>query len=349
MPVNPQRVLVTGGSGYIAGYCIVQLLEQGYQVRTTVRSLDREAQVRNELGLSTSGQAAESLSFVVADLGSDSGWAEAVADCDFVLHVASPLPMSTPQNEDEVIKPARDGTLRVLRAASQAGVKRVVLTSAFGAVGFGYGRTDHEFTETDWSILDGPGVNAYYKSKTLAERAAWDFVSADANGAKAMELTTVNPVAVLGPLMGSNVSGSNELIRRILAGDLPGYPDFWMPIVDVRDLAKAHLLAMTTPEAAGERFIIGSGTGMTMKQIGLLLKSRLGEQAKRVPTRSIPNFVIRIGAIFNKTMREIVPDLGITKRINVDKSRRVLGLQPRTADEAVLAAAESMLQRGIVK
>jgi nucleoside-diphosphate-sugar epimerase len=286
------------------------------------------------------------LSFAAADLTSDTGWAAAVADCDFVLHVASPLPHGIPKNEDDVIIPARDGALRVLRAAGQAGVKRVVLTSAFGAIGFGYGRTDHHFTEEDWTILHGRGVSAYNKSKTIAERAAWDFIAAQGGS---LELVTMNPVAVFGPLLSKSVSGGNEAVRQLLTGEIPGYPDFWFPIVDVRDVAIAHVLAMTTPAAAGQRFIIGSGSGLTMKEIGTLLKQRLGDKAKRVPSRSIPSFALRIGAMFNPTLREIVPELGIVKHINVHKAGQVLGLQPRKPEEAILGTAESLFRLGVVK
>ncbi|MEV8371647.1 aldehyde reductase [Kribbella sp. NPDC056861] len=339
-----QRVLVTGGSGFIAGHCILKLLDEGYLVRTTMRSLDREAQLRSVLS-QAGHEPGDALTVVAADLESDAGWAEAVAGCDHVLHVASPLPHGIPDNEDDVIRPAREGALRVLRAARDAGIKRVVLTSAFGAIGFGYGRTDHRFTEDDWSILDGPGINAYNKSKTFAERAAWDFVATEGGG---MELVSINPVAVFGPLLSRSVSGGNDVVRRMLAGELPGFPDFWFPIVDVRDVAAAHVLAMTTPEAAGKRFIIGSGEGLTMKQIGLLLRDRLGAKANKVPTRSIPTFVLRVAARFNPGIAEIAPMLGITKNISTDLATGVLGLKTRSPKEAVLATAESMFDRGVV-
>ncbi len=243
MTTSGQRVLVTGGSGFVAGHCILHLVDRGFTVRTTVRSLEREPQVRAVLGRG-GREPGDALSFVAADLTGDDGWAEAVDGCDVVLHVASPVPHGAPENEDDVIAPAREGALRVLRAARDAGVRRVVLTSAFHAIGFGHGRTDHVFTESGWTVLDGPGVDAYGRSKTLAERAAWDFVSAEP---ASPELVAINPVAVLGPVMGGAVSGANEVVRRILDGAIPGYPDFWMPIVDVRDVAAAHALAITAP------------------------------------------------------------------------------------------------------
>lgn len=344
MTTTGQSVLVTGGSGFVAKHCIRHLLDHGFSVRTTVRSLGREAEVRAVLSRGGREPGA-ALSFVAADLTSDGGWAEAVDGCDYVLHVASPVLPGAVENEDDVIVPAREGALRVLRAARDGGVERVVITSAFHAIGFGYGRTDHVFTESDWTILDGPGVDAYGRSKTLAERAAWDFVAAEA---KSLELVSINPVAVIGPVMGGAVSGPNEVVRRILDGALPGYPDFWMPIVDVRDVAAAHALAMITPAAAGQRFIVSSGSGLKMEQIGAIMRKGLGDRAKRVPTRRIPSFVLRIAARFDATARGIAPDLGVTKQISNDKARRVLGWQPRDLDQTIIDTAESMIATGVV-
>lgn len=346
MTASQLRVLVTGGSGFIAGHCILQLLEQGYRVRTTVRTLGRESEVRMQL--SDSGMVnGSALSFVVADLTSDAGWADAVAGCDFVLHVASPVHVGQVENEDDLIVPAREGTLRVLRAARDAGVKRVVLTSAFHAVAYGYPRTDHQFTEEDWSVLDGPGATAYTKSKTLSERAAWDFIDAEGGST---ELATIVPVAVMGPVMGKAISGSNHIIQRSLDGAMPGYPDLWIPIVDVRDVASAHLLAMTTPEAAGQRFLTASGPAISMKQIGAILSANLGAAAKHVPVRSIPNAVVRIVSLFNKELRTVVPDLGFARKMTSAKAHRVLGWQPRNSPEAaILATAQSLIRKELVK
>jgi nucleoside-diphosphate-sugar epimerase len=341
----PQRVLVTGGSGFIAGHCILQLLEQGYLVRTTVRSLKREPDVRSVL--SDAGMVhGDALSFVAADLMSDAGWAEAVAGCDFVLHVASPVQVENVRNEDDVIVPAREGTLRVLRAARDGGVKRVVLTSAFHSVAYGYAHTEHEFTEEDWTVLDGPGVTPYTKSKTLAERAAWDFIAAEGGST---ELATILPVAVMGPVMGHQISGSNHIIQRCLDGAMPGFPDVWIPIVDVRDVAAAHILAMTTPEAAGQRFLVSSGPAISLKQIGAVLKENLGDVAQRVPSRSIPDIAVRIASVFLKEFRSVVPDLGFARKASSEKARRVLGWQPRKPEEAIIATAESLVEKQLVK
>lgn len=341
-----QRVLVTGGSGFIAGHCILQLLARGYAVRTTVRALRRESEVR--AALTAAGMAhGDALSVVAADLTDDAGWAEAVDAVDVVLHVASPVHTGKVEDENDVIAPARDGAVRVLRAARDAGVRRVVLTSAFHAVGFGHGRIDHTFTEQDWSPVDGPGVDAYGRSKILSERAAWEFVAREGGS---LELVTVLPVAVMGPVLGKDISGANHIVQRILDGDMPGYPDMHIPIVDVRDVAAAHLAAMTTPEAAGQRFLVaGSEPPMAMKQIGAVLKEHLGAAAKRVPTRSIPDVVVRLAARFKDEFKPVAADLGYVKQISNDKTRRVLGVEPRGAEDAILAAANSMIDKGLLK
>jgi nucleoside-diphosphate-sugar epimerase len=288
----------------------------------------------------------ENLTFVAADLMSDEGWADAVSDVDFVLHVASPVQPGHVENEDDLIVPAREGTLRVLRFARDAKVKRVVLTSAFHAVSWGHPHDGHTFTENDWTILDGPGVDAYGKSKTLAERAAWDFMDTEGG---AMELTTTLPVAVMGPVMGTDISGSNHIIQVILNGQMPGFPNLYIPIVDVRDVAAAHILAMTTPEAAGERFLLSSGPPMQMKAIGATLRAHLGDAARRVPTRAIPSIVVRIAAVFSAQFRSIAPDLDYVKKISNEKARRVLGWQARDSEEAIVAAAKSMVAKGLIK
>ncbi|MEU4744596.1 aldehyde reductase [Actinosynnema sp. NPDC023658] len=339
-----QRVLVTGGSGFIAGHIILRLLDQGYQVRTTVRSPQREAAVRAVLA-EAGAVRGDALSFAVADLLDDAGWADAVAGCDYVLHVASPVHTGNPADESEVIAPAREGTVRVLRAARDAGVGRVVLTSAFHAVSWGHPRRDRAFTEEDWTILDGPGVDAYAKSKTLAERDAWDFVAREGRG---LELVVLCPVAVVGPVMGRDVSGANHVVRRILGGGMPGYPDIHIPFVDVRDVAAAHVRAMTAPGAAGGRFLLAGGPAVPLKQVGDLLRARLGAEADRVPTRTIPNIVVRLGALVNREFRPLVHDLGRAKRVSTEKAREVLGWQPRQADDAILAAARTMLAKDLV-
>src|SRR6202522_1597943 len=213
-------ILVTGGTGFVGSHCILQALAAGYQVRTTVRSLKRETDVRAML--KTGGaEPGDRLSFIAADLETDSGWREAVAGCDCVLHVASPFPPDIPKDENELIVPAREGALRVLRAARDAGVKRVVLTSSFAAIGYGSKPTDVPYSEENWTDLRGGNVSAYVKSKTLAERAAWDFIAGEGG---ALELSVVNPVVVFGPVLGPDYSTSIHLLRRLMDGELPGLP-----------------------------------------------------------------------------------------------------------------------------
>ena len=338
-------VLVTGGSGFIAGHCILQLLEAGHEVRTTVRSLARESSVRSILA-GAGMVRGDHLGFVAADLLRDDRWAEAVRDVDVVLHVASPVRPGHVADENELIGPAREGTLRVLRAARDAGVQRVVLTSAFHAVSWGHPHTGHVFTEADWTVLDGPGVDAYGKSKTLAERAAWDFM---ATSPGPMELVTTLPVAVMGPVMGTAVSGANHIVQRMLDGGMPAFPRLFIPIVDVRDVARAHVLAMTVPGAAGQRFLLSNGPAIEMRDIGATIRARLGAAARNVPTRTVPDVVVRVASVFSPEFRAVVPDLGYSKRTSNEKARRILGWTARDPAEAIAAAAASMVAKGLVK
>jgi len=344
-PVSEELVLVTGGSGFIAQHCMLKLLAAGYRVRTTVRALRREAEVRATLA-SAGADAGDRLAFVAADLTADAGWAAAVAGCDHVLHVASPFPADVPRHEDDLIVPAREGALRVLRAARDAGVRRVVQTSSFAAVGYGHPQLDRPFDEHDWSRPEGAGITAYAKSKTLAERAAWDFMAREGGE---LELAVVNPVGVFGPALGADFSTSIEIIRRMMDGALPALPRVSFGVVDVRDVADLHLLAMTRPEAAGERFLAVAGDFVSLREIALMLHRRLGEAAGRVPVRELPDWLLRIVALVDKSVAQIVPELGKRKTATADKARRVLGWSPRPAEDAVVATAESLLRLGLLK
>jgi nucleoside-diphosphate-sugar epimerase len=343
--MSGELVLVTGGSGFVAGHCIRQLLDAGYRVRTTVRSLAREASVRATLK-SAGADPGAMLAFAVADLMSDAGWADAATGCDFVLHVASPFPLTVPKDENELIVPAREGALRVLRAARDAGVKRVVLTSSFAAVGYGTAMKGAAFTESDWTDVNGAGVSPYAKSKTLAERAAWDFMAREGG---ALELAVVNPVGIFGPVLGSDFATSIEIIKRMMDGAVPGLPNLIFGVVDVRDVADLHLRAMTHPEAAGERFLATAGDFVTLQAIARMLKSRLGNAARRVPTRGLPDWLLRVIAIFDKSVGQIVPELGKVKNATSDKARRVLGWMPRSSEDAVVATADSLMRNGLLK
>ena len=338
-------VLVTGGSGFIGAHCILQLLAAGHRVRTTVRNLNREADVRAMLKQG-GADPGNSLQFFAANLEKDAGWAEAVAGCDYVLHVASPLPPNVPKHEDDLIIPAREGTLRVLRASRDAGVKRVVLTSSFAAIGYGYKNRQAPFTETDWTDPNSKDVAAYPKSKTLAERAAWDFMAKEGGN---LELSVINPVGVFGPVLGPDFSASILLVQTLLDGVMPGVPKLYFGVVDVRDVADLHLRAMTKPAAKGERFLAVSGDFMSMLNIAKVLKTRMGASAKRVPTRQLPNFLLRLVALRDPRVKLILPELGKVKNATNQKARRILGWSPRSNDEAIIATAESLVRLGLLK
>src|SRR5665213_3483659 len=335
-------ILVTGGSGFIGVHAILQLLAAGHQVRTTVRSLARESDVRAML---TQGGAdpGDRLSLVAANLEADAGWREAVTGCEYVLHVASPFPAGAPENEDKLIVPARDGALRVLRASRNAGVSRVVLTSSFAAIGYGHKPRTTPFNETDWTDPNGARVSAYVKSKTLAERAAWDFI---ANEGGNLELSVVNPVAVFGPVLGPDYSTSILLLKRLMDGSIPGSPRLYFGVVDVRDVADLHIRAMTHAAAKGERFLAVAGESMSIRDMARVLKSRMGAAARRVPTWQLPDWVVRLAAMRDPAVRQILPELGKVKNASNEKARRVLGWAPRSNEAAIVATAESLLQLG---
>ena len=320
------KILVTGGSGFVGSHLVVKLLKQGHHVRTTVRSAQRESDVRSmvrEAGCETD----HNLSFSQADLSEDHGWAASVAKCDYVLHVASPFPQNTPKNEEELIIPARDGTLRVLRAARDAGVKRVVLTSSFAAIGYGHTNYDKVFDEEDWTNPNGPDVQPYIKSKVLAERAAWEFMAREGN---ALELSVINPVGIFGPVLGPNISASIALIKQLLEG-VPPRPGFYFGMVDVRDLADLHILAMTADAAKGQRFLAVSGEVVSLLGIANILKKNIGELATKVQT---PQMEEAAGA----TIRRSTSDIAQT----------ILGWSPQTQDRSIVDTARSLVRHGII-
>lgn len=342
--MTDRLVLVTGGTGFIAQYCTLALLRAGDRVRTTIRSPGREAEVRAHLKAG-GVDAGDRLSFVLADLTDDRGWAEAVAGCDYVMHGASPTPSGDQTREEDWIGPAVNGNFRVLRAARDAGVKRVVLTSAFGAIGVGH-KPDHRrpFDETDWSDLNG-NVAPYQKSKTLSERAAWDFVAREGNG---LELAAVNPVAVYGPVLGADYSHSIRLIANMLEGQ-PGCLNVSSCCVDVRDVADLHLRAMTDPAAKGERFLATVGESMWMVEIAELLRQRLGKAAEKVSTQVWPDEQVRIASETNAQLKGVVPLLHYDMSATAKKAERLLGWTPRSREEAIISCAESLIRLGLLR
>jgi nucleoside-diphosphate-sugar epimerase len=338
------RILVTGGSGFIGSHVILQLLAAGHEVRTTVRNLKREGDVRAMLRVG-GAEPGEWLKFFAADLTNDAGWLHAIAGCEYVMHVASPLPPNLPKDENELIAPAREGTLRVLRTARDCGVKRVVLTSSFGAIGYGQKPRTKAFDETDWSDPNGE-LTSYVKSKTLAERAAWEFIEKEGNG---LELSVVNPVGVFGPVLGPDYSASILLVSRLLDGAMPGVPRLYFGVVDVRDVAELHIRAMSLPAAKGERFLGVAGDFISMQDIARILKRRMGEWGKRVPTRELPDWLVRLASLRDPAIKLILPELGKNKNATNEKARQMLGWAPRSNEEAIVATAESLVRLGLLK
>ena len=338
------RVLVTGGSGYIASFCIAQLLREGGRVRTTVRDLGREAGIRAAVGKLV--EADNRLEVTIADLDADSGWREACSDCSGVLHVASPFPARSPKNDGNLVRPARDGALRVLKAARDADVRRVVMTSSTAAVTYGHGGRSQSFTEADWS---DPGVpadsSAYERSKTIAEHAAWDWQGREGG---ALELVTVCPGAVLGPVLGRKHSASIDIVKRLIDGSLPGLPRFGWPLADVRDIADLHVRALHAPNAAGQRYI-GAGPFYWMKDIARVLRECVPAVTAKVPKRELPNWLVRLSSLVDPVLRDRLYELDKQRPVSADKAKRELGWAPRSNDEMIKETAQSLLAEGIVK
>lgn len=333
-------VLVTGGSGFLGAHCVLQLLQQGYRVRSTIRNMNREAEVR-EMIKNGGAPSLENLSFMKADLSKDENWEAAVRDCDFVLHVASPFPIKMPKDENELIRPAVDGTLRVLNAASKMGVKRVVLTSSFAAIGYGKKNLKEKFTEVDWTDPNDSNISAYVKSKTLAEQAAWDFMEKDGGG---MELAVINPRYILGPALGRNFTTSLTAMKQIFDGSMKRLPNVGYGIVDVRDVADLHIRAMQHPEAKGQRFLASNDEPVSFPEIAQLLRDKLGDKARNVSTKVFPNWLVRVAALFNPVARGIAPVLGKRLVSSSDKAKNTLGWTLRSSEEAILASVDSIMK-----
>jgi dihydroflavonol-4-reductase len=336
-----KTVLVTGGSGYLAAWCIIGLLERGYRVRTTVRNPARERDVHAAVESQTGP--GQHLTVHAADLTSDEHWAHAIEGCDYVLHVASPFPSKQPKDPDELIVPAREGTLRVLREALDAGVKRIVVTSSIAAVRLADGAEQRELTEEDWTDPDSPGLTPYVRSKTIAEQAAWDLVK---QRGEQDRLAVVNPGAIIGPVLNDDISYSIQSIERLLKG-MPGMPRLGFSFVDVRDVANLEIRAMTAPEAGGQRFIAVTKF-LWMADTGEILRDRLGDGASKVPTRTIPDFVVRGMALFDGGIRSVVGGLGKRNEISSEKARTTLGWSPRPMEDTIAETGESLIRHGVV-
>jgi dihydroflavonol-4-reductase len=336
--------VICGGTRIGDGARLEEHVIAGRPEQTTVRSLSRRAEVESMLATAKAPEPG-GVSFFRADLTADAGWAEAVAGADYVVHVASPFPAARPKHEDELIVPARDGALRVLSAARDAGVKRVVLTSSFAAVGYGHDRPGRVFDESDWTDTAGPGVTPYVKSKAVAERAAWDFIAREGKG---LELSVVNPVGIFGPVLGPGYSSSIAIIRAMLAGGMRAAPPVWTNVVDVRDAADLHARAMTAPQAAGQRYLALAGEPMSFRQIAAALRARLGDAAAKAPVSTAPAWLIRLMSRFTPPLREMVPQLNVIRRASNAKARSEPGWSPRPDGDAVTATGESLIRLGLL-
>ncbi len=339
---TPQKsrgvVLVTGASGFIAKHCIVTLLNEGYAVRGSLRTPGRADEVRAAIATKAD---TKNLSFVTLDLMKDDGWDAACGGCEFVQHVASPFPMATPENENDLIIPAREGALRAVRAAAKAGVKRVVLTSSMAAIAYGHEHgPDYVIDEKDWSNLNAP-LGAYLKSKTIAERAAWDFVESDEG--KGLELSVINPGAVLGPLLDKTYSTSGEMVAKFLRGEIPASPRIGFNCIDVRDVAEAHYRAMTLPVAAGRRYLCIE----EFAWLGDIAKI-LSEAGYKVSTKQMPNWLVRFAALFDKTLATYKRALGRSENCSNKRLRTELGIEPHSLKDMVLSMASTMVEYGVV-
>lgn len=335
-------VLVTGGTGFLGGHCIIELLRKGYQVRTTVRDLARASELRTTISRAV-GEA-DNLDIVEADLGSDRGWPDAVRGSRYVLHAASPFPAAQPRNADELIAPARDGTLRILRACLDAKVERVVLTSSSAAMSYPDGGIPDPVTEQYWTNPDHPLATPYVRSKVLAERAAWEFVGR--NQCKSL-LTVMAPSAILGPVLSKDFSYSVQVVSRLLNGSAPVIPRLGFSFVDVRDIAALHVQAMTSEVAAGERYL-GSGDFHWFADIASILRQSLGSRAKRVPRMRAPDFVVRLIAMVDPGLRSVARELGRKRIVSSEKAENAFAWRARSFDETVLDCAHSLIRIGAV-
>ena len=336
-----ETVLVTGGTGFIGLHCLQQLLDKGYKVRTTIRSESRKQEVLEAMKKHSSN--CENLEFYIADLLKDDGWKEAVVGSKYVLHVASPFFLGEPENEDIFIKPAVEGTLRVLKACADADVQKVVLTSSFAAVGYGHPREKEVYTEEDWSSVDGE-ISAYAKSKTLAEKAAWEFVE-NLEESKKFDLTVINPVAVTGPMLTSDIGSSNDFLLKLISGSMPACPKIHMGYIDVRDVAKAHIFSMTEEKTNGERIIV-SENEMFFAEVGKTLNEA---GFKKSPTKELPNFLVKIMSFFVGELKTLLSALDRKGDIDKTKAERFFNWEYISTEQSVTETAQQLQEMGLTK
>ena len=336
-----ETVLVTGGTGFIGLHCLQQLLDKGYKVRTTLRSESRKQEVMEAMKKHSSN--CENLEFFIADLLNDDGWKEAVEGSKYVLHVASPFFLGEPENEDVFIKPAVEGTLRVLKACADSDVQKVVLTSSFAAVGYGHPREKEVYTEEDWSSVDGE-ISPYAKSKTLAEKAAWEFVE-NLEESKKFELTVINPVAVTGPMLTSDIGSSNDFLLKLISGSMPACPKIHMGYIDVRDVAKAHIFSMTEEKTNGERIIV-SENEMFFAEVGKTLNEA---GFKKSPTKEMPNFLVKIMSLFVGELKTLLSALNRKGDIDKTKAKSFFNWDYISTEQSVTETAQQLQDMGLIK
>ena len=336
-----ETVLVTGGTGFIGLHCLQQLLDKGYKVRTTIRSESRKQEVMEAMKKHSSN--CKNLEFFIADLLNDDGWKEAVEGSKYVLHVASPFFLGEPENEDVFIKPAVEGTLRVLKACADSDVQKVVLTSSFAAVGYGHSREKEVYTEEDWSSVDGE-ISPYAKSKTLAEKAAWEFVE-NLEESKKFELTVINPVAVTGPMLTSDIGSSNDFLLKLISGSMPACPKIHMGYIDVRDVAKAHIFSMTEEKTNGERIIV-SENEMFFAEVGKTLNEA---GFKKSPTKEMPNFLVKIMSLFVGELKTLLSALNRKGDIDKTKAKSFFNWDYISTEQSVTETAQQLQDMGLIK
>lgn len=339
-------VLVVGGSSFIASHIILQLLKKGYLVRTTLRTMSRQDEVREMMknGGATDNEI-EKLSFVQADLTSDKNWDDAMKNVDYVIDVASPTPSKDAQTLDEMVKPAKEGLLLIMQSAKKAKVKKFVLTSAFGAVGMGQNKNS-AYTEEDWSNLNGKGIHPYQISKTIAEKEAWKFTETNN-----MRMTAINPVGVMGPTLGKDHSHSNVSIIQMLQGKMKNLPKIYSDYVDVRDVASLHILAMESDAANGNRYIASTAENLSMRDIAEILKKNFPNYADKISTNEVPNLLVKtIAKLSNQSQLKMIASLvGKNMSTSNKKATEQLNWQPRSAEEAIVATAQSLIDFEVIK
>lgn len=343
---NSETVLVTGGTGFVGLRIILQLLQKGYNVKTTIRSLKSKDSIIETLK-ANGITAFDNLSFIETALEKDDNWAEAMKDCTYVLSVASPVFFEIPKDENEAMKPAIEGILRILKFARNTNVKRVIMTSSFGAVGFSHTNKNTETTEADWTDPNLKGLSAYEKSKGLSERAAWDFIKREGGN---LEFATINPVAILGPSLNEHISGSFDILKHLLNGSMKVVPNIPLNIVDVRDVADLHIRAMISPNANGQRFIASANGQISMPEIAVFLKKKMPDVATKVSLKILPDWVLHLAALFNPQAKAGAMFLKVNRNVSNANAKKSLNWSPiATNEESILAAMESIIKYGIIK